>query len=80
MPDCQATIEHLVVEGDKVAIWANISATHHGELAGIPASGKRVSFALASIMRFANGKFAEEWELGDTYTMLQQIGAIQPPS
>lgn len=80
IPDMKGTIEHLVAEGDKVAIWGTITGTHQGELAGVPRTGKPLNFILTSIIRFADGQFAEEWQLGDSLTMLQQIGAIPSSS
>jgi predicted SnoaL-like aldol condensation-catalyzing enzyme len=40
LPDITATIQNMVVEGDCVAMWNTATATHRGELFGMPASGK----------------------------------------
>lgn len=76
IPDIQATIEHLVAEGDKVAVWATFAGTHQGEFVGVPPTGNAVRITVSSIMRIAGGKIAEEWEMADGLTLLQQIGAI----
>ena len=77
-PDYQDTIEDLIAEGDKVAVRAVGSGTHEGEYSGIPPTGKRVEFAAFNIFRIVNGKIVEEWDLYDTLTFFQQLGAIPP--
>jgi len=42
-PDCQITIDDMVAEGDKVVVRWTATGTHRGELAGITATGKRIS-------------------------------------
>ena len=79
VPDMKFTIERLVAEGDTVAGWGTLSGTHQGELAGISGTGKPVSIIMMNIARFADGKIAEEWQLGDNLTLMQQIGAIPTP-
>jgi len=79
LSNSQGTIEHLVAEDDKVAVWATFTGTHTGELAGVSPTGNQVSILVTSIIRIAGGKFAEEWELADGLTMMQQIGAIPMP-
>jgi steroid delta-isomerase-like uncharacterized protein len=43
-PDLRFTVEDMVAEADKVVARVGISATHEGELLGIPPSGRRLSF------------------------------------
>ena len=40
-PDMEMTIEHLIAEGDVVAVRVSAAATHKGEFRGIPATGRR---------------------------------------
>lgn len=47
-----------------------------GDFMGILATGKRVSTTNIEIMRFADGKFAENWLESDTLGMMQQLGVI----
>jgi steroid delta-isomerase-like uncharacterized protein len=75
-PDTQGTIEDLVAEGDKVVVRFTIRGTQQGAFAGMPPTGKAVAMTGISIMRIVDGKFEEEWEIGDTMGMLQQLGAI----
>jgi steroid delta-isomerase-like uncharacterized protein len=61
LPDLQASIQNLVAEGDYVAMWNTATATHVGELFGIPGSGKRIEMKDFHFFRFANGKIVEHW-------------------
>ena len=75
-PDCHYTIDDLFAEGDRVVLRASCRATHQGEFAGVPATGKEVTIALVSILRFENGKAVEEWQMVDSLGLMQQLGAI----
>ena len=61
LPDLHASIQNLVAEGDYVAMWNTATATHVGELFGIPGSGKRIEMKDFHFFRFANGKIVEHW-------------------
>ena len=43
---------------------------------GIPATGKRVSIAGITILRFGGGKVVERWSQSDFLGLLQQLGAL----
>jgi steroid delta-isomerase-like uncharacterized protein len=78
-PDLHFTVEDMVAEGDKVATRIGISATHRGELLGIPPTEKQLAFTAMELYRIANGKIDEQWVNVDTLGMMQQIGAIPAP-
>lgn len=61
LPDLKATIHHLVAEGNYVAMWNTATATHIGELFGMPPSGKRLSMKDFHFFRFVDGKIVEHW-------------------
>ena len=75
-PDIAMTIIHLLADGDKVVEHFQVRGTHTGEFIGIPATGKKVEFSGITIVRIANGKLAERWNITDRYGILQQLGAI----
>lgn len=75
-PDLYITVEDLIAEGDKIVGRVTLTGTHQGELMGIPATGKKVSFSEILIARISNGKVVELSEVGDTMTMMQQLGVI----
>jgi steroid delta-isomerase-like uncharacterized protein len=75
-PGMQTTLDDLIVEGDRVVQRLTARGIHQGEFLGIPASGNEVQIWLMVISRMADGKVAEEWQLVDALTLLQQIGAV----
>jgi steroid delta-isomerase-like uncharacterized protein len=75
-PDLHFIVEDMVAEGDKVATRVGISATHRGELLGIPPTEKQLTFTAMELYRLAEDKIDEQWVNVDTLGMMQQIGAI----
>jgi steroid delta-isomerase-like uncharacterized protein len=75
-PDTNCTIEELVAEDDKVTQRITARGTHKGEFQGIPPTDKPISISLMVISRIANNKIAEEWQLVDSLSMLQQLGVM----
>lgn len=72
----QITIKAQIAEGDKVVTrWAG-TATHSGELMGIPATGKQVTVMGIHIARMAEGRIVEVWGQYDRMGMMQQLGEI----
>ncbi|NOZ28127.1 MAG: ester cyclase [Chloroflexi bacterium] len=75
-PDLHSSPNHLIAEGDKVALHWTATATHQGELMGTPPTGKKVKWSGVAIFRIADGQIVETWWSWDTLGLLQQIGAI----
>jgi steroid delta-isomerase-like uncharacterized protein len=61
LPDLNATIQNTVAEGNYVAMWNTATATHRGELFGMPPSRKRIDMRDFHFFRFSNGKIVEHW-------------------
>ena len=81
-PDLRITTDDIIAEGDKVVARWTVTGTHQGELMGIPASGKQISFTGMTVHRFVDGKIAENWWSYDAMGMMQQITAppeTEPP-
>ena len=78
-PDALFEVEDLVAEGDKVAFRLNWSATHQGELFGIPPTGTRATVTEMHIFRIADGKVVERWGEWDALGLMQQLGAFLTP-
>jgi predicted ester cyclase len=70
------TIDHQFSEGDYVATRMTFTGRHEGELMGAAPTGREVEFTGLTVSRCRDGKIEEEWELVDTITLLQQIGAL----
>jgi steroid delta-isomerase-like uncharacterized protein len=75
-PDIELDIIHLLADGDMVTVHVRGRGTHLGEFGGIPATGRRIDVPSITIVRFADGRFAERWNLVDRYGWLQQLGVI----
>ena len=77
-PDVQFTIEDQIAEGDKVVTRWSTTATHKGELMGIPPTGLPAPTTGVSIGRCAGGKCLEDWSSWDALGMWQKLGVIPP--
>ncbi len=75
-PDVHATVEDLIVSGDKVIERTTTKATHKGEFNGVPATGNSVGWTEIHIYNFVDGKIAEMWSEIDFLGIMMQIGAI----
>jgi len=71
LPDINCGIEDIIADGDKVVVRYILSGTHEGELAGIPATNKKVAVPAVSIYYMAEGKIKECWVISGL------IGAIK---
>ena len=76
LPDLTASMEDLVVSGDRVVGRFVYRGTHRGEFMGIPATGRRVEMRSIDIWRVADGMFVEHWDELNTLQLLQQMGAL----
>jgi len=80
LPDLTATMEDLVVSGDRVVGRFVYRGTHLGEFMRIPASGQPVEMRSIDIWRVADGMFVEHWDELNTLQVLQQLGALPQPA
>jgi steroid delta-isomerase-like uncharacterized protein len=74
--DLQITVEDQFAEGDKVVTRWTAVGTQDGDLAGLPASGRRATVTGITIDRIDGGKIVESWGNWDTLGMMQQLGAV----
>ena len=72
-PDLQFEIGHLIAEGDKVCLNVIGRGTHRGEFRGVAPTGRAVTILGTSIVRIADGKIAERWNITDIAGLMQQI-------
>jgi steroid delta-isomerase-like uncharacterized protein len=78
-PDLQITLHDLIAEGDLVVNRWSGTATHQGELMGIPGSGDQITISGVGIHRMVNARIVELWNFTDNLSLMQQIGAIPMP-
>lgn len=77
MDPLRVAIDDLIAdaEGKVVKRWT-ATGRHAGELAGIPASGRELSFSGMTSYRIVGDRIAESWYVYDLFGLLQQLGAI----
>ena len=56
--DIQVTVNELIAERDKVAVWFTMHGTHLGTYAGVPATGKTIEWSPVDLYTVVNGKIA----------------------
>lgn len=71
--DLHRANEFLIAEGDKVVAYDTYRIKQTGEFAGIPPTGKEVTFTGIDIYRIVGGKIVEQWYEMDITGMLQQL-------
>ncbi len=79
-PDLRFEIEQLVAEGDLVMGRYTARGTQRGAFAGVPPTGRAVVFQATESYRLVGERIAEQWVVMDTLGLLQQLGALPPPS
>ena len=72
-PDMRYDVEDVVSEGDKVLIRGTFAGSHQGEFLGVPATGKRVEASIVDIVRVADGKAVERWNLFDVMRIMREL-------
>jgi predicted ester cyclase len=73
------TIEHLIAEGDKVAVmWSN-EGTHVGEWFGFAPTGKSFTTHGVDIHLLRDGRLAEHWDVVDLMNFLASVGVLPVP-
>jgi steroid delta-isomerase-like uncharacterized protein len=76
-PDIEISADHVIAEGEYVAVRGTISGTNTGALMGGPATGKRAAFGYMDMYRIANGQVTEVWHVEDIAGMLGQLGLMR---
>jgi predicted ester cyclase len=58
-------------------VWRSTwHATQRGDWQGIAASGRKATWTVIIIGRFAGGKLAEDWVEYDRFNLLSQLGTM----
>jgi steroid delta-isomerase-like uncharacterized protein len=80
LPDLVAEEQDVIASDDLVVVRLIVTATHRGDLLGIPATGRRVQWNAIDIYRVTDdGKISEEWAADDMAAFASQLGAISLP-
>ena len=79
-PSYELQVEDMIAESDKVVVRATFRGKHLGEVRGVPATGKIVTFPVIIIYQLGDGKILRHWLASDTLSLAQQIGAAPLPA
>ncbi|MFC6623138.1 ester cyclase [Novosphingobium panipatense] len=77
-PDFKPEIHWQKVDGDIVTTFKTYHGTHLGNFLGHAGTGTRVSFETVDAMKVVDGQITEHWGVANLYSVLQQIGVIDP--
>lgn len=77
-PDWYNQIDELIEADATVVARMTWTGTHRGELFGVPATGRRVSYVGVAIFRLADGLIVEGWVVGDTQELWRALGRLDP--
>ncbi len=80
IPDLRRTVNEMIGEEDKVAIWFTWTGTHTGGVfGGYPPTGKGLVVQELYVARFEDGKIAEFRQFADLLGVFRQLGKSPPP-
>ena len=73
-PDYEETIEHMVAEGELVAVFYTLRGTFKNVYGNMEPTGKRFTVSASVLARFRDGRQVEAWEYLDQLSWYQQMG------
>lgn len=78
--DLNATIEEVIVKGDKIWSRFSMAGTNTGPLGELPATGKKFHISGLAVTRVINGKIVEDETFWNVLEFYQQLGfTLTPP-
>ena len=72
-PDLQHTVEHMIEEGDEVAVRFSASGTHTGQWMEFAATGRPIRYTGVTLERIAEDKIVEHYTWWDKAGLLEQV-------
>ena len=80
LTDIDAAEQDVIASGDLVVLRLVVSATHTGDLLGVPATDRRIQWDAVDIYRVTDDRrISEQWAFEDLAAILSQAGAISLP-
>ena len=77
-PDYSEKIEHMIAEGDMVAVFYILSGTFKNAFGNTAPTGKKFSVPAAVLAHFKDGKQVEAWQYIDNDEWNRQLGVVSP--
>ena len=78
-PDFRYDLVHEVADGDLVVHHLAAHGTQRGPFAGAAPTGRTAVWREVHVMRFEEGRMAEQWGVVDRLSALQQLGLAPAP-
>ena len=78
-PDGRHVFTQVIAQKDTVTTYGYFTGTHLDTFQGIPATGKTVRFSVMHIDRVRYSKIVEHWGMGDSLSLVQQLGVKLVP-
>jgi predicted ester cyclase len=75
VPDLEVIVDHLIGEGDLVAVRWRARGTNSVAAAAMPGNGASLEVEGMTIFRFKDGRIVEEWSLTDRLALMNQLAA-----
>ena len=75
-PDLNISLNHLVCQGERLALFWTATGTHRGSIMHIPPTNKRISVSGASYITVRDGKVYRGKHLWDMAAMLRSMGLL----
>ncbi len=72
-PDFRSHMETLVADNGGASARLMYTGTHQGDLPGLPATGREISYAGAAFFEFRQMRICKVWVLGDREALLEQL-------
>jgi steroid delta-isomerase-like uncharacterized protein len=76
-PDLSMTLADVLIDGDRVVLILDVTATHSGEFLGLPATGRRLQVAAAFVYTMKGNLIVHERRILDFTGVLIQVGVLK---
>jgi steroid delta-isomerase-like uncharacterized protein len=74
-PDIHFEIEQMLASGDHVVSRVLVTGTHQGNFAGIPPTGRQVSWRMCNVVEIRDGRAIRNRIYGEYLSLVRQLGA-----
>ncbi len=74
LPDIKIVIHDLLQVPGRIAVRAEITGTHRGEIFGIPGTGIPVNFSIHEFHEMEGDRIKRTWHQEDWFGFFQQVG------
>ena len=76
-PDFHAKIHWQLSDGDRVVTYKTYYGTHEGHFLGVDPTHRKIHFETVDVMRVQRGQITDHWGVGNLFSLMQQLGALE---